>query len=204
VAIINASKQALALEGDFVEFGVSRGGNAIAALMIFERYRADRRVWLFDTFLPAKDDGLLAQLFANDRGSDVPQREQVSAGDVRFNFRKAGVSMAKVRLVEAELDLALAEPLPDKVSLLCISDDDYRNTLMLLKTFYPRLSIGGSLILEDGGRGSRRAFDEYFANLPRPLLHHVDATGRAGVKVVESPATGLAAFSASFRLRSQR
>ncbi|MEL1619861.1 TylF/MycF/NovP-related O-methyltransferase, partial [Acinetobacter baumannii] len=43
-------KHALLLDGDFVECGVWRGGNALAAKMVFEHYGSDKRVWLFDTF----------------------------------------------------------------------------------------------------------------------------------------------------------
>ena len=38
------------IPGDFVECGVWRGGNALAAASIFQRCCSDRKVWLFDTF----------------------------------------------------------------------------------------------------------------------------------------------------------
>jgi hypothetical protein len=38
------------IEGDFVECGVWRGGNAILAACIFDLYRSERKIWLFDGF----------------------------------------------------------------------------------------------------------------------------------------------------------
>jgi O-methyltransferase len=49
---ITACKHALDhdVQGDFVECGVWRGGNAMAAAEIFKLYKSDKSVWLFDTF----------------------------------------------------------------------------------------------------------------------------------------------------------
>ena len=51
---------------------------------------------------------------------------------------------------------------------------------------FPRLSIGGVLIIYDCGhcQGAKRAVDEYFdAVQPKILLNRIDYTGRIGVKI---------------------
>ena len=57
-----------------------------------------------------------------------------------------------------------------------------------MEHLYPRLSRGGSLLIDDFGHwdGARRAVEEYLDTLPagaRPLLHSTDYSGRMGVKV---------------------
>jgi len=50
---------------------------------------------------------------------------------------------------------------------------------------YPRLAVGGVLIIDDYGfwRGSRQATDEYFLQAAdRILLSRIDNTGRIGIK----------------------
>jgi hypothetical protein len=59
---------------------------------------------------------------------------------------------------------------------------------MELEILYPRLSLGGVLMIDDYGywTGARKATDEYFTNHLRPFLQYVDQTGRAGVKVTHA------------------
>jgi hypothetical protein len=54
-----------------------------------------------------------------------------------------------------------------------------------LTHLYPKLSVGGVLIIDDYGhwQGARQAVDEYFNNNgPRILLNRIDYTRRIGVK----------------------
>lgn len=201
VATINACKHAAqaGIEGDFVECGVWRGGNSIAAKLTFENYGSGKKVWLFDTFTgmtpPTEHD--------TTRFSDKPADERFRAAqagehnewcfasleDVQANFKAAGVDLDGVRFIAGDVMKTLADPanLPDALCVLRLDTDFYDSTKAELETLYPRLSVGGSLLIDDFGHwdGARRAVEEYFETLPssaRPLLHYTDYSGRMAVK----------------------
>jgi hypothetical protein len=195
IATIMACKYALMLDGDFVECGVWRGGNALAAKMIFEHYRSDKTVWLFDTFSgmtqpteldrTAKGEPALDKFETSQRG-DHNDWCYASLEDVDANFREAGVDLTNVCFIKGDVLETLKDKLPERISVLRLDTDWYESTKAELKALYPRLVIGGVLLIDDYGHwaGARRAVEEYFETVDRPLLHYTDQTGRAGVKVV--------------------
>jgi O-methyltransferase len=186
------------IEGDFVECGVWRGGNSLAAKLVFEANGSDRKVHLFDTFA-----GMTEPTGADVKHSDdVPAREEfekqqrddfnewcyASLEEVRKNFADASVEMDGVRFVKGDVGKTLLDKknLPEKIAVLRIDTDWYESTKLELETLYPRLSGGGVLIIDDYGHwdGARKAVDEYFreSGFPRPLLQYTDYTGRMGIK----------------------
>lgn len=202
VATINACKHAIqaGIGGDFVECGVWRGGNSIAAKLTFENYGSDKKVWLFDTFTgmtpPTEHDTTrfseksAAERFAEAQTGEHNEWCFASLEDVQANFKSAGADMAGVRFIAGDVTKTLAEEdnLPDELCALRLDTDFYDSTKAELEVLYPRLSIGGSLLIDDFGHwdGARRAVEEYLEGLParaRPLLHYTDYSGRMGVKV---------------------
>lgn len=200
IATINACKHAVraGIEGDFVECGVWRGGNAIAAKLTFENYGSDKRVWLFDTFAgmtaPTAIDrdrsgGMASKYFERFRRDDHNAWCYVSLEDVRRNFERAGIGLDGVRFIKGDVAVTLGEAanLPAAISVLRLDTDWYESTKLELETLYPRLTKGGSLLIDDFGcwEGSRKAVEEYIDHLKpgdRPLLHYTDPSGRMGVK----------------------
>lgn len=208
VATINACKHAVLskTDGDFVECGVWRGGNSIAAKLTFENYGSDKQVWLFDTFAgmtaPTEADTSsfsersTAERFREAQKGTHTDWCYASIDDVRSNLEKAGIDLTGVRLVEGDVRKTLGERenLPERISVLRLDTDFYDSTKVELETLYPRLSIGGSLLIDDFGHwdGARRAVEEYFDTFPpgsRPLLHFTDYTGRMAVKVADETIT---------------
>lgn len=186
------------IDGDFVECGVWRGGNAIAAAEIFKLYQSDKSVWLFDTF-----KGMTAPTDADVRALDgeaaqlqyiADQKDThnawcfASIQDVRQNFEKRGLT-TNVHFIEGDVCQTLdTSPLPDKIAVLRLDTDWYESTKKELETLYPRLSVGGCLIIDDYGHwsGAKKATDEYFEkNNNRPFLQYTDYTGRVAVKINE-------------------
>jgi hypothetical protein len=192
VATIAACKYALTLEGDFVECGVWRGGNSIAARLIFDEARSGKLVWLFDTFAgmtaPTAEDTTsfsekpAAETFRERQADDHNEWCYASLEDVQRNFP---TSLERVRFVKGDVIETLKGELPEKIAVLRLDTDFYESTKAELEALYPRLVKGGVLIIDDYGHwdGARRAVDEYFANVPRPFFHASDYTGRIGVKV---------------------
>lgn len=202
VATINACKHAVqsGIEGDFVECGVWRGGNSIAAKLTFENYGSDKKVWLFDTFTgmtpPTEHDATrfseksAAERFVEAQGLEHNEWCFASLEDVQANFKTAGTNPAGVRFVAGDVmkTLTNSSDIPDALCVLRLDTDFYDSTKAELETLYPRLSVGGSLLIDDFGHwdGARRAVEEYLATLPprsRPLLNYTDYSGRMGVKV---------------------
>jgi hypothetical protein len=205
IATINACKHAIVanIPGDFVECGVWRGGNSIAAKLIFEEYGSARHVWLFDTFAgmtaPSPADTTqfssmsAADRFKEGKGATHNSWCYASLDDVKSNFVRSGADLSGVTFVAGDVSVTLTDEsnLPSEISVLRLDTDFYDSTRSEMRTLYPRLTIGGTLLIDDFGHwdGARRAVEEYFATMQpdrRPLLHFTDYTGRMATKVKQS------------------
>jgi O-methyltransferase len=200
-AAISACKHVVqaGIVGDFVECGVWRGGISLAAKLVFEEYKSDKQVWLFDTYTgmpePSEVDRPKFESFATREVFDDAQRQgfnewcYASLEDVRRNFVRAGVNVEDAKFIKGDVRQTLLESnLPDAISVLRLDTDWYESTKVQLEVLYPRLSRGGSLLLDDFGywEGVRKAVEEYFGGRPpaeSPLLYYTDLSGRMGVKV---------------------
>lgn len=186
------------IAGDFVECGVWRGGNAIIASEVFRRYSQNRKVFLYDTFAgmtrPTNEDLALSDnqpaIFEYTDKNRSTHNEWCFASihEVKQNFSKHSVLTEKVIFVEGPVEATLNEEgraIPDEICLLRLDTDWYESTKIELEILYPRLSIGGILIIDDYGfwSGSKKATDEYFSGGPvRPFFHVTGDTGRVAVK----------------------
>jgi O-methyltransferase len=185
------------IEGDFVECGVWRGGNAFIAASIFKLYGESRRVYLFDTFggmtAPTEkdkrvvDDTSAMDVFRQNQKDTHNEWCYASIEDVRNNFSKAGLLRENVVFVEGDVVKTLDDDanLPSQISVLRLDTDWYESTLKELEVLYPRLGLGGVLIVDDYGHwaGAKQATDEYFTkHQNRPFLQYTDYSGRVAVK----------------------
>jgi O-methyltransferase len=185
------------IDGDFVECGVWRGGNALLAAGIFKLHRTPRRVYLFDTFTgmtePAQVDTVAATGELARTMLSSNQREThnewcyASLDDVKDVFRQADLLNPNVVFVKGDVlqTLAVPENVPQTISVLRLDTDWYESTKLELETLYPRLSVGGVIMIDDYGywTGARKATDEYFARGNRHFFQYTDECGRAGVKI---------------------
>jgi O-methyltransferase len=74
--------------------------------------------------------------------------------------------------------------MPKAISVLRLDTDWYESTKAELEVLYPKLAVGGVLIIDDYGHwgGARKAVDEYFSSRDRPFLQYIDQTARIGTK----------------------
>jgi hypothetical protein len=178
------------IPGAFVECGLWKGGSMMAmALRLRDLDALDRELVGFDTFTgmtePSELDvdyqgqSALAQGWAPSTESE-PGR---SMDEVRSAILSTGYSPAHVTLVRGPVEETLPASAPDSVALLRLDTDWYASTRHELLHLYPRLTIGGVLIVDDYGhyQGARKAVDEYFHDR-RVLLHRIDYTGRIAVR----------------------
>ena len=177
--------------GDFVECGVWRGGNAIAAKMIFDAYGSNKKVWLFDTFAgmtqPSESDFNIAsrqpainKFYATQRNTHN-EWCYASLADVKNNFVIAGADLTNVRFVVGDVLQTLADQanLPQQIAVLRLDTDWYESSKIEMEVLYPLLSTNGVLLIDDydNWAGQRKAIDEYFAQpeITKPNLHRVGA-----------------------------
>jgi hypothetical protein len=165
--------------GDIVECGVWRGGNIILARF----YSPDRICWLYDTF-----EGMFNRSEWDVSRSGVMVgvgKSAVSVEEVTENLRISGTLDArKLRFVKGAVEDTLldANNLPDKIALLRLDTDWYYSTKIELEVLWPRLAVGGILIVDDYGHwmGARKAVDEYFGGALS--FKHIDYTAIMTVK----------------------
>lgn len=185
------------IEGAFVECGVWRGGNAIAAKMVFEDLSDTRECWLFDTFegMPPPEDIDFDVSTGAPAETDYQRLSNTSEGwcfaslsEVQRNIEQSGVSAEQFRLVKGDVCKTLTdtENLPASISVLRLDTDWYASTKRELEVLYPRVGLGGILILDDYGKwhGAKSAVHEYFETLAfKPMLNRIDKSGRFCIKI---------------------
>jgi O-methyltransferase len=149
--------------GDLIETGVWRGGATIFMRAILAAYGdTERAVWVADSFagLP-KPSGR----YAADQGdkhwtfSDLA----VSEEEVRANFDRYGLLDHQVRFLKGYFQETLADAPIEQLAVARLDGDMYESTVVALDALYPKLSIGGYLIVDDYGAiaGCRQAVDDY-------------------------------------------
>lgn len=184
-----------AIPGDIVECGVWRGGSMMAVARTLLELDDLRSLHLFDTFagMPPPGDvdrdrsgAAAADLMAmSDREtSSVWARSPLD--EVRRNLAVTGYPQDRVRFVVGRVEETVPERAPASIAILRLDTDWYESTRHELVHLFPRLSVGGVLIIDDYGHweGARKAVDEYLAETgARLLLNRIDATGRIAVKL---------------------
>lgn len=181
------------IKGDFVECGVWRGGHSILAAFIFDFYKSDRKIYLYDTFegmtaaskkdVRIFDKTLAEELFKIDEESLC----DCSLEHVETNFEIMNVSTKNVKFVKGDVCLTLQEEhcLPEQISVLRLDTDLYDSTKIELHKLYDLVQAGGPIIFDDYGywAGQRLACDEYFKHLNiNPYLVSIGGGSRLMVK----------------------
>jgi O-methyltransferase len=198
-ALIHAVEylQRHAVPGDFVECGVWRGGSMMVAAQTLLRLGArDRVLWLYDTFegmtAPTEHDVSSKGVKATDKfarrqtGADRSDWCLADLEDVRRNVLGTGYPADRVRFVKGKVEETLSGEAPPQISLLRLDTDWYESTRYELEVLFPRLSVGGVLIIDDYGdwTGARKAVDEYLAGHGISFhLGRVDDSARLGLKL---------------------
>jgi O-methyltransferase len=162
------------IRGDFVEAGVWRGGSSIVAKRML---RGNRDFHLFDTFsgmtepgwkdkrIGSTDSAAVFRKWKESKSGNASSWDYASLEEVKKNFAKFKELDSSVRFIEGDVRRTLLEEnLPTEISILRLDTDFYDSTLIELQVLWPRLVVGGILILDDYGHwdGARAAVDEYF------------------------------------------
>ena len=136
--------------GDFIEVGVCRGGATIfMRAMLKANDVIDLNVWFADSFegLPAPDP----KHFPFDRGSKFYKIDyfRVPIEQVKSNFSRYDLLDEQVKFLSGWFCDTLPSAPIEKLPILRLDADMYQSTYEALEYLYPKLSIGGYVIVDD-------------------------------------------------------
>jgi O-methyltransferase len=169
------------IPGDLVEAGVWRGGATIFMRGVLMAYGdLERRVWVADSFqgLPKPDAAYQAD--AGDKLWTNKSTLGVSIEDVRANFSKYGLLDQQVRFLPGWFRDTLPTAPIERLAVLRLDGDLYESTIIALDALYPKLSVGGYVIVDDYGamESCRQAVEDFRARqVIRERLERIDWSG---------------------------
>jgi O-methyltransferase len=167
--------------GDLIETGVWRGGATIFMRAVLKAYGvADRTVWVADSFqgLPKADP----ELFPSDAEDALWKAQELAVPleQVRANFARYGLLDDQVRFLPGWFRDTLSGAPIARLAILRLDGDMYESTMDALKALYPKLALGGYVIVDDYGavRGCRQAVNDFreAQGITEPI-EEVDWTG---------------------------
>jgi len=167
--------------GDLLEAGVWRGGAAIFMRGVLRAYGIrDRTVFVADSFagFPEPDfDRYPREQFRDEfRNPGLA----VSRDEVARNFELYGLLDEQVKFIEGYFDQSLRAAPVDRLALLRLDVDLYASTTQVLEFLYPKLSVGGYVLIDDYGYhdACRLAVEDFrAANQITDTLVETDWTG---------------------------
>ncbi|MCU1601843.1 MAG: macrocin-O-methyltransferase [Frankiales bacterium] len=152
--------------GDLVETGVWRGGASIFLRGLLAAHGVtDRVVWVADSFegLPRPD----AERYPADEGDDHWTRPElaISLEQVQANFARYGLLDDQVRFLKGWFKDTLATAPIDTLAVARLDGDLYESTTDALVALWPKVSVGGFVIIDDYGaiEACKAATDDFRA-----------------------------------------
>jgi len=139
------------IPGDLIETGVWRGGATIFMRALLKAANiTDRNVWVADSFegLPKPTGKFEADL--NDHHHTLKELA-VSLEEVKQNFENYHLLDDQVKFLKGWFYDTLPKAPIGKLALLRLDGDMYESTMDALVHLYPKLSIGGYIIIDDWG-----------------------------------------------------
>jgi O-methyltransferase len=152
------------IEGDLIEAGVWRGGATILMRAILKDLNIlNKKVWVADSFkgLPKPD----IEKYKSDKGNRLNKLKilNVSLEEVKRNFEKYDLLDEQVVFLEGWFKDTLAKAPITKLALIRLDADMYESTFQALENLYPKLSLGGYVIIDDYNafQNCKQAVDDY-------------------------------------------
>ena len=169
------------IPGDFIETGVWRGGATIFMRGMLKAYGiTDRTVWVADSFQGLPHPSITG--YKQDIGDKHYENKDlaISLEQVKENFTRYNLLDNKVQFLKGWFKDTLSVAPIQKLSILRLDGDMYSSTMDALIALYPKLSIGGYIIVDDYGAvpGCKQAVTDYRAkhNITEPI-EQIDWTG---------------------------
>jgi hypothetical protein len=137
--------------GDFIETGVWRGGACIFMRALLNLHGVtDRTVWVADSFqgIPETDETSHPgdRKMALHKANDVLA---ISMEQVRENFSRYGLLDEQVEFLPGWFRDTLPAAPVKELAIARLDGDLYESTMDALESLYPKLAVGGFLIIDD-------------------------------------------------------
>ncbi len=138
--------------GDFIETGVWRGGSCIFMNALLKVSNVtDRNVWVADSFegLPKPNE----EKYAADKGDFHYKFKELAIPleTVKNNFRKYDLLTDNVKFLKGWFKDTLPTAPIQKLAIARLDGDLYESTMDGLVNLYPKVSVGGFIIIDDWG-----------------------------------------------------
>ena len=142
------------VKGDIMEVGVWNGGTAIYMKALIEYYELSSQLWLFDTF----DEKFCTSYYKHDK--DLKALDKYlswsnliypSVEVVIQNFNQFDLYDENVKILKGDIFDTYVNCDASDISLLRLDVDFFESTLFMLEKFYPKISNGGYIIIDDYG-----------------------------------------------------
>ncbi len=171
-------------QGDIVECGVWKGGNIFGIMEYLSYHKMTKKIWMYDTFEGMTKTTEFDVDCKGNSGSFWENKCQCSLSEVKKLLSESSYDQNLINYVEGDIckTLNFEKNIPKKISLLRLDTDWYESTKKELEVLYPKLIIGGVLIVDDFGHweGSKKAVVEYFEN--NFSFDRIDYTGIGLIK----------------------
>lgn len=184
------------IEGDIVECGVWKGGSIMAGLKALNDLNSFYRdIYLYDTFEGMSEPTEMDKSFKGESASSAyltrnefwNRIECLSPlQEVQNNIKSINYPPEKIHFIKGKVEETIPNVIPEKIAILRLDTDWYESTLHELEYLFPKLVIGGIIIIDDYGhwQGCKKAVDEYLErNKIQMFLNRIDYTCRIGVKI---------------------
>jgi hypothetical protein len=139
--LIWAVKQALSVEGDFVECGVFRGFCASVVADYLDFATLDREFFLYDTF-----EGIPPEFDSENHDRPVLREEGLHESVVK-RFAK----YPNVRVVKGLVPYSFEEASPKKIAFLHVDMNSSKSEIAALEGLFDRVAKGGVILFDDYG-----------------------------------------------------
>ena len=170
-------KMSSKIPGCIIECGVFKGASLIRFATFLKLLKSNKKIIAFDTF---------GKHTTTKISSDHKRRKILLSHGKEAISEKQLMNILKRKGLEKNIQLIkgdITETVPNylklnpklKISLLNLDVDFYEPSMSILKNFYPKLSKGGILMLDDYGvwDGETMAVDEYFIDKKIKIRKHM-------------------------------
>ena len=170
-------KMSSKIPGCIIECGVFKGASLIRFATFLKLLKSNKKIIAFDTF---------GKHTTTKISSDHKRRKILLSHGKEAISEKQLMNILKRKGLEKNIQLIkgdITETVPNylklnpklKISLLNLDVDFYEPSMSILENFYPKLSKGGILMLDDYGvwDGETMAVDEYFIDKKIKIRKHM-------------------------------
>jgi hypothetical protein len=177
------------IPGAICECGVWEGGSVMLIALALKQFGdTDRLLQLYDTFegLPPPDPNIDIDLLG------IAANDQWKPGWAEARIDKVKQNMASVEypgdmhFIKGLVEDTLKYAAEDQYAIARLDTDWYASSKVCVEELWPRIAVGGFLILDDYGHwiGQRKATDDFFADKPVKMTR-VDYSCRVIQKVAD-------------------